>query len=152
MIGGATVGAVGEYFLDPDNGARRRNLVRDKALAWIRGPFQTVAAEAERKASYVAGKAQGVIHKVKVGGDERDASRLNDPALQAKVESVVFRLAEIPKGSINVNVEDRVVYLRGEVEQLEMINRLIGEVEKVEGVEEVRSLLHTPGTSAPMKA
>jgi hypothetical protein len=151
VLGAATIGAVGEYFLDPQNGKRRRHIARDKALAWIRRPARTAAAETGRRASYFAGKAQGVAHGVSGEGGQRDPSLLNDPALKAKVESVVFRPAEIPKGSIDVNVENRVVYLRGEVKQPEMISRLVSEVGSVEGVEAVHSLLHTPGTPAPMK-
>jgi osmotically-inducible protein OsmY len=151
LVGAATVGAVGEYLLDPQNGKRRRHVARDKAVAWIRRPARKAAAEAERRASYVAGKAQGVAHRATVGGDERDPSRLNDPALKAKVESIAFRPAEIPKGSIDVNVENRVVFLRGEVADEETIARLVREVEAIDGVAEVRSLLHEPEATASRK-
>jgi osmotically-inducible protein OsmY len=150
VLGAVTGGAVGQYFLDPQNGKRRRHIARDKARAWIRRPIRKAVAKTERRASYVSGKAHGVVHQMTSDGDFRDPSRLNGPALQAKVESVVFRPAEIPKGAININVEDGVVYLRGEVEP-EMINRLVSAIESVEGVAGVRSLLHAPGAPAPMK-
>jgi osmotically-inducible protein OsmY len=151
VVGAAAAGAVGEYFLDPQNGKRRRHVARDKAFAWVRRPARKAAAEAERRASYFAGKARGVAHQATVGGDERDPSRLNDPALKAKVESIVFRPAEAPKGSIDVNVENRVVYLRGEAPDEETIERLVREVEAVDGVAEVRSLLHVPEATASRK-
>jgi osmotically-inducible protein OsmY len=151
VLGAATVGAVGEYFLDPQNGKRRRHVARDKAVSWVRRPARKAVAEAERKASYVAGKAQGVAHWATTGGDQRDPARLNDPALKAKVESIVFRPAEMPKGSIDVNVENRVVYLRGEAPNEETIERLVREIEAIDGVAEVRSLLHEPQATAPHK-
>jgi hypothetical protein len=150
VIGAAAVGAAGEYFLDPDNGKRRRHIARDKALAWIRRSSRKAVAEAERAAEYASGKAQGIAHDL--GAEPgRDPSLLNDPALKAKVESVVFRSPEVPKGSVDVNVENRVVYLRGEVPDQGMIERLVHEVEAIEGVAEVHTLLHEPGATAPMK-
>jgi hypothetical protein len=151
ILGAATAGAVGEYFLDPQNGKRRRHVARDKVLAWIRRPARKVTAEAQRRASDLAGKAQGLAHQAATGGEQRDPSRLNDPALKAKIESIVFRPAEIPKGSIDVNVENRVVYLRGEAPDEETIERLVREVEAIDGVAEVHSLLHEPQATASRK-
>jgi osmotically-inducible protein OsmY len=151
VIGAAAAGAVGEYFLDPQNGRRRRHVARDKALAWVRRPTRRAVAETERRASYYAGKAEGLVHWAKTGGEERDPSRLNDAALKAKIESVVFRPADFPKGSININVENRAVYLRGEVPDERMIERLVNEIEAIDGVGEVHSLLHEPGASASHK-
>jgi hypothetical protein len=150
VLGAAAVGAVGEYFLDPHEGRRRRHVARDKALAWIRRAGRKAAGLVHREASYVAGKAQRVAHELS-GDRERDPSRFNDPALQAKIESIVFRPADVPKGSININVENGVVYLRGEVPNERMIERLVHEVEAIDGVAEVHTLLHEPRATASMK-
>jgi osmotically-inducible protein OsmY len=149
VLGAATVGAVGEYFLDPQNGRRRRHVARDKALSWIRRARRKAAGLVQRAASEVAGKARHIAHDL--SGEERDPSRLNDPALQAKVESIVFRSPDVPKGSINVNVENRAVYLRGQVPNERMIERLVHQIEAINGVAEVHTLLHEPGATAPMK-
>jgi osmotically-inducible protein OsmY len=66
------------------------------------------------------------------------------------VRSEVFRDADVPKGDINVNVQEGVVQLRGEVERPELIESLVEQTRKVQGVRDVESLLHTPGTKAPM--
>jgi osmotically-inducible protein OsmY len=145
---GATAGAAAVWFLDPNDGARRRNIVRDKAFKYARKGGE----EAERKASYAAGHAKGAVRDVVPTGDRADAAeRLNDPALTRKVETEIFREADAPKGDVSVNVEDGVVYLRGEVADSETIRRLGEDASKVEGVRGVENLLHTPDTPAPVK-
>jgi osmotically-inducible protein OsmY len=66
------------------------------------------------------------------------------------VETVIFRDADSPKGSVNVNVQNGVVQLRGEIERPELIDELVEKTRKVQGVEAVENLLHVPGTPAPM--
>lgn len=149
--GAVAAGAAAEYFLDPENGKRRRHIARDRALALMRRPVRRAATEAERKATYAAGVVRGTAHEMVTRGDERDPARLNDPGLEAKVESEVFRGADAPKDTVNVNVEAGVVYLRGELESANEIDRLVEAVRDVEGVGQVRSLLHLPGEQPPMK-
>ena len=138
-------GYAAAWFLDPDNGARRRNVSRDKALSYARQGQQ----EAARKADYASGVAKGAAHAVTPTGNGDAAERLNDPALARKVESEIFRDADAPKGSVNVSAQDGVVELRGQVDDAETIERLTAAAEGVDGVREVRSLLHTPGQPAP---
>jgi osmotically-inducible protein OsmY len=57
----------------------------------------------------------------------------------------------VPKGQVNVNVEDGVVYLRGELDQLDLIEDLAAQARKVQGVLAVENLLHVPGQEAPAK-
>jgi osmotically-inducible protein OsmY len=75
----------------------------------------------------------------------RNADELNDPALAAKVESEIFRGDDVPKGSINVNAENGVVYLRGEANNPEQVEELGKAARKVDGVREVKNLLHAAG-------
>ena len=74
----------------------------------------------------------------------------NDATLVAKVESEVFRDTEVPSGSVNVNAENGVVVLRGQLESEQLIDQLVAKVRKVQGVQDVESLLHLPGAEAPM--
>jgi osmotically-inducible protein OsmY len=143
---GAAAGAAAVWFLDPDSGARRRSIATDKAGKYAREAQE----EAARKADYAAGLAKGVV-KEPTSGDGDAAERLNDPALARKVESEIFRAADAPKGDVVVNVEDGVVYLRGQVDDQSLIERLVEEAAKVEGVRAVESFLHTPGEPAPTK-
>jgi osmotically-inducible protein OsmY len=83
---------------------------------------------------------------------EGDKPQPDDVTLAHKVETEIFRDAEVPKGQINVNAENGVVVLRGEVEQSELIRDLEEKTRKVQGVREVENLLHTPGTPVPTKS
>jgi osmotically-inducible protein OsmY len=64
------------------------------------------------------------------------------------VESHIFRDPEVPQGRINLNVEDGVVVLRGQLERPEQIRHLEASVRKVPGVKGVKNLLHLPGAPA----
>ena len=74
----------------------------------------------------------------------------DDVTLARKVETEIFRDADVPKGQIDVNVQEGVVQLRGEVPNSDMLNDLVEKTRKVQGVRDVESLLHLPGTPAPM--
>ena len=140
------LGAAFAYFFDPDNGRRRRALTRDRVPAAFRGG----ARRAERLGRNVQSEAYGVAQKAKHMKDE-PKPQPDDATLTRKVESEIFRDADVPKGQINVNAENGVVVLRGEVEQPELIKDLEKKTRKVQGVREVENLLHTPGTPAPTK-
>ena len=149
LILGAAAGFALAWFLDPNDGARRRNVARDKALKYARQGKD----EAVRRAAYAAGQIKGAaVQKAPVGGRENAAERLNDPALKDKVESEIFREPDAPKDKVSVNVEDGVVYLRGQLDDREAIERLRAAAGTVEGVRSVESLLHTPDEPAPTKA
>ena len=81
----------------------------------------------------------------------RQAPQPDDVTLARKVETEIFRDTDMPKGKINVNVEDGVVYLRGELEQPDLIEDLEKQARKVHGVQGVENLLHAPGPEAPAK-
>src|ERR671930_418576 len=57
------------------------------------------------------------------------------------------RQAERAGGDVVVNVQDGVVQLRGEVERPELIETLIEQTRKVQGVKYVENSLYTPGTA-----
>ena len=139
-IAGA-IGAALAYFLDPDNGRRRRNMTRDRTLAL----FRRVGRRSRRMGRGVAAEAYGVTQKA-THLREEEKPQPDDVTLARKVETEIFRDADVPKGRINVNAEDGVVVLRGEVERPEMIRDLEEKTRKVQGVRDVENLLHLPGT------
>jgi osmotically-inducible protein OsmY len=149
FVAGAAAGAAGAYFLDPESGRRRRHQARDQGASKAR----EAASEAASRASYAAGKAQGAVATVtpKPPGEGK-ISDLDDAALAHKVETEIFRPADAPKGSVNVNAQDGVVYLRGEISDQGWIDRLVSDASKVEGVRRVENLLHRPGETAPTGA
>ena len=148
LILGAAAGWAAAWFLDPNDGTRRRNVTRDKAMKYVRRGSDKAASTASYAGETVKGKAEAMSPST---SRSPASERLNDQALAAKVESEVFRSADAPKGQVSVNVEDGVVYLRGELDERGKIDALLEATRKVEGVQDVKSLLHTPGDPAPMK-
>jgi osmotically-inducible protein OsmY len=142
----AGLGAALTYFFDPQSGARRRAKTRDQVLAF----FRQRGREIGRKAVSVQAEAKGVVQKAKHAKAEDKLQDPNDATLARKVETEIFRDADVPKGQIDVNAEDGVVILRGEVQDAELIKDLETRTRSVQGVKEVENLLHTPGTEAPM--
>ena len=89
----------------------------------------------------VAGRAKGAVQGVSGGKD------YDDVTLARKVETELFRPADVPKGSIVVNVVEGVVELRGELSDQAQIDDLGSTARKIDGVKDVRNLLHT-GTNS----
>ena len=112
----AALGAALAYFFDPNNGKRRRK------------------ATVKRLAGFARRRREGF-----------QGSPQDDVTLARKVESEIFRDADVPKGAIDVDAEHGKVVLRGEVDSTELIEELVDKARGVQGVEEVESLLQTPG-------
>jgi hypothetical protein len=146
VLAAGVAGAVGEYFLDPQSGRRRRAVAADR----IGGFLRRRKADAERQGRYAAGVAKGTVERARPS--ERRPEDLNDPALEAKVESEIFRGADAPKDKVSVSVEEGVVYLRGELKTRKAAEELARSARAVEGVDKVVNLLHRPGEEAPSKA
>ena len=140
LLIGAAAGAAAQYFLDAQNGRRRRDAAREQGV----GAAKRQASEAAHKVDVAAGQAKGAVVSAMPGGTD-----LGDAGLARKVESEIFRAADAPKGQVAVNAENGVIFLRGEVDR-PWIDRLGSDAEHVSGVKAVRNLLHTPGTPAPV--
>jgi osmotically-inducible protein OsmY len=149
ILFGAAIGAVAAWFLDPNDGTRRRNVVRDKTMKYARKGKQQAASQASYAGSTIKGKAAAVAPGT---GREPAGERLNDPALKAKIESEVFRGEDLPKDRVSVNVEDGVAWLRGEVDDRQTISRIYQATARIEGVRGVENLLHMAGEPAPTKS
>ena len=144
LLAGA-LGAAVMYFLDPDQGRRRRNMTRDRIAATFRGGIRGLSRAGRAAGAEAYDAAQKATH---LGPD--DPFPPNDATLAKKVESEVFRDPEVPKGRINLNVEGGVVVLRGELDRPEQITAVEAAARRVAGVREVENLLHLPGTPARM--
>ena len=114
-----------------------KKLISIAALAGIVGAF------ASRRGRVLLGKARGLLS----GAIPRT---YDDGTLKAKVESELFRDEHAVKGAININAQEGVVQLRGELPSLDLISALVERTRKIHGVKDVENLLHTPGTEAPM--
>ena len=93
---------------------------------------------------------QGAARKVPRPAVGRDPKHYDDGTLKAKVESELFRDEHEVKGAININAQEGVVQLRGELPSRDLIEALVERTRKIHGVKDVENLLHTPGTEAPM--
>ncbi len=141
------IGAALAFFFDPQSGNRRRKMTVDR----VAGFFRRRGREGARVARGVAAEAYGVSQKVQHLREE-PKPQPDDVTLARKVETEIFRGADVPKGQINVNAEDGVVFLRGEVAQPDLISDLERKTRKVQGVRDVENLLHVPGQEAPTKS
>src|ERR671936_221078 len=112
---GTALGALLSYFFDPQNGKRRRHMLADRTGAF----FRSSGRQAERAGRAVAAEAYGAKQK---------ATHLKEEPTE------IFRGADAPKGDVVVNVQDGVVQLRGEVERPELIETLVEQTRKVQGV------------------
>jgi osmotically-inducible protein OsmY len=139
-------GAALVYFLDPSSGRRRRHVTRDRGVSLARRGGQ----RGRRFARHAASEATGAARRAR-NSLPRPREPLDDAELAHKVETILFRDPDVPKGQINVNAENGVVFLRGEVERPELLADLEGRVRKVQGVEGVENLLHLPGSPPPAR-
>lgn len=140
----AAAGAAIAYFFDPTSGRRRRAVARDRSAAIVRTTFR----RARRVRRHAQAEAYGAAKKIQHLSEE-PKPRPDDATLAQKVQTEIFRDADVPKGEINVNAENGIVVLRGEVGTPEMIRDLEARARRVQGVEQVENLLHLPGTPAP---
>jgi gas vesicle protein len=151
VVVGAGVGAAVMYFLDPKSGRRRRHVTRDRGTAMIRRPARKAKRAASTTATRAQNRASGAVAQAGQAVGGRHGEEPNDPMLVDRVETVLFRDKDVPKGDINVNAESGVIYLRGAVSDPALIARLVEQASHVDGVQRVESLLHAPGTPAPPK-
>ncbi|MGB2873878.1 MAG: BON domain-containing protein [Gaiellaceae bacterium] len=134
------LGAALTYLFDPENGKRRRKVALDRLAGLVR--------RYGRRVGRVAAEGQGLKQKATHLREERKPQP-DDVTLARKVETEIFRGADVPKGKINVNAENGKVVLRGEADTPEMIDELVAKARSVQGVQDVENLLHTPGEPAP---
>jgi osmotically-inducible protein OsmY len=145
FLRGMVYGWLAAYFFDPQLGRGRRALARDRLLARGRRLVRRARRAQRYAASTAYGKSQAYLHRA------APKALPDDATLAHKVETVIFRDPAVPKGQINVNAEEGVVTLRGEVPRQSMIDALVARAREVGGVRRVESLLHLPGEAAPMR-
>lgn len=140
FVAGTLIGVILGRLFDPISGRRRRAQLRNGGAAFVHRRART----AGRVAAHARGRVRRVTHLREKTKDFDDAT------LADKVKSELFRPAGVPKGQINVNVQNGVVQLRGEVPRPELIDDLGGRVRRIHGVREVENLLHPPGVEPQM--
>jgi osmotically-inducible protein OsmY len=122
LIGGA-VGAAAIYFLDPEEGAARRARVQDR--------IEGLARELQDRARGAMGRLDTSI-----------ASRADDDlSLLGRVEVALLTLPDVERGSVETEVVDGQVVLRGDVASVEQERELVETAGRVPGVAGVESQL-----------
>jgi osmotically-inducible protein OsmY len=141
---GAALGAFGAFLFDRSSGARRRAVAGDRAVAFVRRPARRSGRKARIAGAYAVGWSRRLRHL------REEPKEYDDVTLAQKVQTEIFRSADAPKGTVNVNVANGVVQLRGEVQEPSLIDDLVAKARHVQGVRDVESFLHLPNTPAPM--
>jgi hypothetical protein len=122
LIGGA-VGAAAVYFLDPEQGATRR--------AGVQGRIEGLAQELQDRVRAAVGRP-----------DTSFISRTDDDlSLLGRVESALLAVPDVERGSVETEVVDGQVVLRGEVTSVEQERVLVETAGRVPGVAGVESQL-----------
>lgn len=140
---GAAAGAVASFLLDPARGRSRRARLLDQGAATVRRAGRQADHAFRRVRADVAGRIEAAR-----ASRSADTRPTDDASLTDRVRSTIFRDATFPKGDLNVNVERGIVVLRGEIPDAATRERLVAEVEGIDGVWSVRDLLHLPGENA----
>lgn len=105
LLGAAGVGAALAYYLDPDRGARRRNMMRDK-LVHARARAGDAVGTTARD---LGNRARGLVAETRGRFKSHDA---DEPVLVARVRTALGRVASHPK-AIEVTAEEGRVTLSG---------------------------------------
>lgn len=114
---------------------------------------KSVAGEAFQRFGRLTRQARGAVTSVRHAAmPSRPKPNMDDVTLQRKVETIVFRPEGAPKGSVDINVAEGVVWLRGEVETPDEVKALERAVRTIREVRGVENLLHLPKTPAPTRA
>jgi hypothetical protein len=142
---GIFLGWLGAYLFDPRLGRGRRVFARDWLLARGRRLLRRGERAQRHLTATAHGKTQAFLHRKEAPKPQPD-----DVTLAHKVETIIFRDADVPKGQISINAENGIVWLRGEVPDQTMLEALVERTREIAGVRRVESLLHLPGQDAPM--
>lgn len=127
LIGGIGLGAVGMYLLDPQRGARRRVLVRDKIVRGVRALGMT----ADKRLRDVGNRLKGSAAEARAVMRERN-QQMEDDRLVERVRAQLGHVLAHP-AALQVSVDEGCLIVSGPV--------LAGEAQKIkERLEETRGV------------
>jgi hypothetical protein len=144
-LSGVAVGALAAFWLDPQYGRGRRHAARDR----VRGKAHRLQRRAWRSARHAQGPVRGAVHKGWRLPRSRGRGEIDDVTLARMAESALARDPRTSKARLNLHAECGVLVLHGEVATAEAIDDILEVCRTVDGVREVRSVLHLPGQPVP---
>lgn len=125
-------GAAVMYYLDPDRGARRRGLLRDRLVHLNRklgSGLDAAARDARNRSAGLVARARRRLR----------ADHASDTVIEQRVRARLGRVVS-HAGAIDVRARDGIVTLSGAIPAVE-VDDLIAETRKVRGVRGVHTLL-----------
>lgn len=145
LLLGSLAGAVLMYFLDPDRGNRRRKMAAQQLVGLSHHSTNQLVRTGRVTNARLYALRQHLTHL-------KPALKPtpNDETLTQRVRSQVLRDPALHHHRININTEQGLVVLRGEVDRPEQMRHLEQAVRHIPGVRGVENLLHLPNTPAPM--
>jgi uncharacterized membrane protein len=135
LFTGVGVGAGLMYFLDPQQGRRRRARLTDQLAHSARVGADAMSATRRDTANRASGVAAALRSRV-----QRHAEPDDDTVVAQRVRAQLGRVVSHP-AAIEVQVQDCRVTLRGPILQAE-VKRLLSTVARVRGVRDVVNELH----------
>jgi osmotically-inducible protein OsmY len=133
VVCAAGVGAALMFLFDPDNGRRRRALLKDKSASYARKAQETEAALVRQTLHHVRGALATLRTRV------TPPEPVDDNVLTERVRAALGHV--VPDAhAIDVKVRDGCVILKGPVTQDEM-GEIVACAERVRGVQEVDNRL-----------
>lgn len=139
-----TAGGAVAYFVASEDGRRRGSALLDTVSTPVRTITSLVGGD--------RGPTDQLEYEGPSGPDPIPEGTPDDVTLTNRVESELFRYPDVPKGRLNVQVEDGVLVLRGQLDSRQQIDDVVTMAASIDGVRGVQNLLHLPGTPAPNKA
>jgi hypothetical protein len=132
------IGAGTAYFLDPRQGRRRRNVLRDRSAAFLRRGSRVGV----KKARFAGGHLRGLVAVSRRAlGRQVTAAASDDETVKQRIRSEALREAGVSTRDVEVEVEDGVATLRGSVDGRAAADELVSRVAKVPGVRDVAAMI-----------
>ncbi|HLE99181.1 MAG TPA: BON domain-containing protein [Gaiellaceae bacterium] len=131
------------YFFDPQQGKRRRHVLRDRAAKLGRRAARVTA----KKSRFVLGHLQGLVARSRQVV-ARPQVATDDRTVEQRIRSDVFRDAGISGRDVELEVEQGIVTLVGAVPSRAVADNVVARVRKVPGVRDVSDLLRVAGQQA----
>jgi hypothetical protein len=141
LVLGLSLGAALMYFLDPDNGRRRRTLVREKSARYAREARDRQAGLLRHAGNRARGAAASVRHRL------HPDDIVEDGVLLERVRAALGHVVGDPH-AVDIRVKCGTVVLKGPARQ-EQMDELVACVRNVRGVRDVENRLSLSLDSPP---